>query len=507
MDYIDKLEGGQPISKVFPSCRKTTYRNLYIVSSKGKEALFHYSDENKVLLSAWYDHIDEFDNFIYTKVYFKDKFNYIYPTGKLVSPYWSDEMSRMSQVLWPISFNGMYNFIKDDGSLLLRDFAKDMWAESNSFIIEIANSGLLYPRDSYYCLTSDGKTQLLERFKCDSIIVLELTPDDKLDFFETSKGNVENAKNIVVDMYSSKLRLTEDLLLYRRLFSLIIEDDNGKELISDIIGVVKYNVRPICDFAGVTEGEQGILFSFRKMMLAGNEELLLFYDFVSIRVKDGYRILSLLTGAILPDTFEDVQVLDSVFIKVRKDGLWNIIDKYGDYVSKELWFDSIELMNSGNSIVRKGEQYNFLKSNGILLSSGWYDEIVPTIEQDKFVVRQGDMCNMIDGNLLFLKRKWQGPTESSLLLLSEKPKDLASQLHKQWSTIRKNDSVWIGNDGIIIQTYVLACQKNELTIIWSINEKGKVEVKILRLSFMGDDMDCYDSFQTSIGTLYINKPN
>ena len=74
MDYIDKLEGGQPISKVFPSCRKTTYRNLYIVSSKGKEALFHYSDENKVLLSAWYDHIDEFDNFIYTKVYFKDKY-------------------------------------------------------------------------------------------------------------------------------------------------------------------------------------------------------------------------------------------------------------------------------------------------------------------------------------------------------------------------------------------------------------------------------------------------
>lgn len=164
MSYIDKLNDGQPISKVFASSRETQYRHLYIVSARKKEALLYCSDERKSILSEWYDHIDDFDNFIYTKVYLGENYNYIYPNGKLVSPYWSDEMSKMGQSFWPISFNGKYNFIKDDGSLLLHEFADGIWADengSNSFVIQVASTYSYFREYSYHRVGSDGKTQYL----------------------------------------------------------------------------------------------------------------------------------------------------------------------------------------------------------------------------------------------------------------------------------------------------------------------------------------------------------
>lgn len=82
MEYIDKLNSGEPISIVFTAYRNTPYRHLYIVSARKKEALLHYSDENKVFLSEWYDHIDDFDNFIYTKVYLGDNYNSSFASEK-----------------------------------------------------------------------------------------------------------------------------------------------------------------------------------------------------------------------------------------------------------------------------------------------------------------------------------------------------------------------------------------------------------------------------------------
>lgn len=389
MDYIDKLNNGQPIAKVFTASRKTQYRDLYIVSARKKEALLHYSEEKIMFLSEWFDHINDFDNFIYTKVYLGEKYNYIYPTGKTISPYWSDEMSKMGQTLWPISFNGKYNFIKEDGSLLLQEFADGLWADddgSNSFVIK-SSSSYSYSRDNYYHrLSSDGTTQFLGQ-------------------------NTKYDKMPVVDVYSSKSNLSDRLFLHRRLFLLSVEDSYGKVLVSDVLGIIKYNVRPISDLEGISEGDQGSLFSVRKETLAGDEKLLLFYDFATIRSANGYKVLCFSTDSILPDTFEEVQVLRALFIKVRKDGAWNIIDKYGDYVSKDMWFDSIELMNNGNAVVKKGEQYNFLKSNGILLSSEWYDEITPASEAGKYVVRRGGAYNVIDNNLRLSSRKWQDSTD------------------------------------------------------------------------------------------------
>lgn len=479
MDYIEKLNSGQPISKVFTSSRKTQYRNLYIVSARKKEALLHYSDASRVLVSEWFDHIDDFDNFIYTKVHLGEKYNYIYPTGKLVSPYWSDEMVKMDQLLWPISFNGKFNFIKNDGSLLLHQFADGLWADeigSNSFIIR-TSSNYSYSREySYHRLSSDGKTQFLGQNK-------------KYD------------KMPILDVYSSKSSLSDRLFLRRRLFSLSIEDFNGKELLSDVWDITKYNVRPISDLDGIAEGDQGALFSVRKEELAGDEELLLFYDFATIRCKDGYRILCLSTDSILPDTFEEVQVLRSLFVKVRRDGVWNIIDKYGDYVSMELWFDDIVLMRNGNAIVKKGDKLNFLKGNGILQSSEWYDEITPSEEDGKYIVRRGDTYNVIDNNLRLSSRKWLDSTEG----LPYSPKRTNVPIHtirKSWSTIRVYDPVWVDNNGAIVECYVLSYSGSKLTLLWPVDDKGKVEAKVVEYRYVNNG----ESFPTPMGALYFDKP-
>lgn len=376
MNYIEKLNNGQPISKVFTSTRKTQYRDLYIVSARKKEALLHYADKMATFLSEWYDSIDDFDNFIYTKIHLGDKYNYIYPSGKLVSPYWSDEMNKMGQILWPICFNGRYNFIRDDGSLLLRKFALGLWSDDSDTLI------LQYSSIEFECLAKDGHTKFL-----------------------TIKRNKKEIS--VADAYSSKSNITDRLFLHRCLFSLSIENLNGKELVSDILGIIRYDAVSVSALNGISDGEQGSMFSVKRVQLNGKEELLLFYDFATIKCTNGYRLLCFSTDSILSDTFENVQVLSSLFIKVQKGGLWNIIDKYGDYVSPLLWFDSVDLMSNGNAIVKKGEQYNFLKSNGILLSSEWYDEILPAADPGKFIVRQNSLYNLIDNNLRLCNQKWQ----------------------------------------------------------------------------------------------------
>ena len=412
MDYVVKLNNGQPLSKVFTSFRETPYRNLYIVSARKKDALLHYSDEKILFLSEWYDKIEDFDNYIYSKIYHGELYNYIYPTGKLVSPYWSDEMNRIGQTLWSITFNGKYNFIKDDGSLLLSPFAEGIWIDdnsNNSFIIGYSSRHSFTHEYSYRRISSDGKTEFMKK------------PQgfDKIP---------------VVDVYSSKSNLTDKLIIHRRLFSSSIEDLDGKELLSGIRRIIEYNVKPISDLDGISEGDQGILFSVRKQELAGKEEILLFYDFVSVQCEDGYRVFSFSTESFLPDTFEDVQVLRSLLIKVRKNGVWNIIDKYGDYLSKDLWFDSIDILNNGNAIVKKGSLFNFLKSNGIVLSSEWYDEIIQTSDNDKFIVRKNNLYNIIDRNLRLASRKWQETTDGLPKALEKSNVQVQSR-HKSWPNI------------------------------------------------------------------------
>lgn len=484
MSYIDKLNDGQPISKVFTSSRETQYRHLYIVSARKKEALLYCSDERKSILSEWYDHIDDFDNFIYTKVYIGKNYNYIYPTGKLVSPYWSDEMGKMGQSFWPISFNGKYNLIKNDGSLLLHEFADGMWADyngNNSFVIKRTST---YSRE-YFRLSSDGKTQYLE-------------------------NNTKYDRMPIVDAYSSRSNLTDRLIIHRRLFSLSIEDINGKELLSNVLRIIKYNARPISDVEGISEGDKGALFSVRKEeiftvrknILVNEEklwleELLLFYDFATVHCKDGYRIICLSTDSILPDTYEEVQVSRFLFVKVRRNGVWNIIDKYGDYVSKELWFDGIELMNNGNAVVKKGDKYNFLKDNGILLSSEWYDEITPASEDGKFIVCRGGAYNIIDNNMRLSCRKWQNSAE--ILPCSPKP---IHTIPKSWSTIRVYDPIWVDNNGEIVECYVLSLSGNKLTILWPVDDKDWVEAIVVEYRYSNNG----ESFPTPMGLLYFNKP-
>ena len=479
MNYIEKLKCGLPISKVFKSTRTTPYRHLFIVSACKKEALLHHSDSSTTFVSDWYDHIDDFSNYVYTKVYLSNKYNYIYSSGELVSPYWSDEMRTRGVTLWPIAFNGKYNFIKEDGGLLLNSYADGIWVDGDnqgSFIIKETDDckNCFHSKNYYSRLNDNGEQELIDGTKYDNIPI--------------------------VDVYSSKNELSERLILHRRLFSISIEDINGKEIVSDFARLITYSDRPISDMKGISEGNHGSLFSVRKVELADREELLLSYDFATVQCEDGFRVLCFSTETLLPDTFEEVVVLRALFIKVRKNSLWNVIDKYGDYVSKVDWFDEIELLNNGNAIVKKGEQYNFLKSNGILLFSEWFDKIENSSENDKYIVRRGCMYNVIDSNLRFASSKWQDAIEG--LPFAAESKCVSTHLrHKHWSNIQIYDPVWIKKNGLIIECYVLAQETNKLTLLWKDGEGGNFEAKVVSIYNCG-----YDCAQTSLGTVYCNRP-
>lgn len=478
MDYskmkdinIAKLVNGEPISKVFSSNRATQYRHLYIVTSGRKEALLHYSlSEGKIcFLSEWYDHIDDFNNFIYTKVYLKEKYNYIFPSGKLVSPFWSDEMEQMRQELWPISFNGEFNFIKQNGELLLDQFTNNVRMEDCN-----ERTFVIYSDYKYYRIFNDGRQQYLG-------------------------GSYSYIGIPMTNLYLTEKKLTERLILRRRLFSFTIEDIDGEELVSNVQDIIRYNQRPLNNSDGIPEGNQGLLFTTRKELLAGKEELLLSYDFITVKFDDGYKLLCLSTESCLPDIFEEVRLLNDLFVKVKKNGVWNLIDKYGDYLSKDLWYDNIELIGKGNAIVKRGELLNFLKSNGKLLSQEWYDEITPSID-DRYIVRRGGSYNIVDSNLRMSSSKWSDNSDGFPMA-----SQLNSQETKDWSNIRRCDSIYLDQGDNYQECFILSRSGGKLTVLLPNIDKTILETKEVEIPY-----NYYygsEPISTSIGNLRLSNPN
>lgn len=467
INYINKLINGQPISKVFSSNRDTQYRHLYIVTAGRKEALLHYSlsEGNICFLSEWYDHIDDFNNFIYTKVYLKEKYNYIFPSGQLVSPFWSDEMEQMGQELWPISFNGVINFINHDGELLLDQF-------TNNACMEDCNERtfVIYSNYAYYRVFSDGRQQYL--------------------------GN-SYLGTPMTDLYSTEKKLTDHLILHRRLFSFSICDLDGTELVSNVQDIIRYNRRPLNNSEGISEGNQGILFTTRKELFAGKEELLLSYDFITVKFDGGYKLLCLSTESCIPDIFEEVRILDDLFIKVKKNGAWNLIDKYGDYLSKDLWYDDIELIGNGNAIVKKGKLLNFLKSNGKLLSQEWYDEITPSVD-NRYIVRRGGFYNIVDSNLRMNSAKWSGNSDGFPMASQFNSQDI-----KDWSNIQRCDSVYLERGNNYQECFILSRSGEKLTILLPDKDNTSLETKEVEIHYYFGG----EPISTSIGTLRLNNPN
>ena len=241
MDYLEKLKSGKSLKAVFSSVRETPYRYLFIVSAQGKDTLLHYS-EDIAFLSEWYDKIDDFDNFIFTKVYRSDNYNYVYSTGKLVSPYWSDEMEMMGQRLWPISYNGRYNFIKGDALLFKDSFAKGVWIDEEhpgAFIIKDETYSSYSRYERFYQVTSEGEKVFLE-------------------------NNSAYQNKPIVDLYSSETKLTESLTLHKRLSLLSVSDSSGKVIARDFAKIITYKDRPISVSSKFSEGLIGSLYIVRK---------------------------------------------------------------------------------------------------------------------------------------------------------------------------------------------------------------------------------------------------
>lgn len=480
MDYLEKLKSGKSLKEVFSSVRETPYRYLFIVSAKGKDALLHYS-EGISFLSEWYDRIDDFDNFIFTKVYLSDNYNYVYSTGKLISPYWSDEMEKMDQHLWPIAYNGRYNFIIEDALLFKDAFADGVWADEEnlgSFIIKEKTSSYSSQYDSFYRVTAEGKKVFLE--------------------------NSSPYKNKPVeDLYSSEMRLTESLTLHKRLSVLSISDSSDRTIAREFSKIITYRDRPISVSDGLSEGLVGSLFIVRKETISNQEILFLSYFFATIQYSNGYRVLCYSSELLLPDTYEEVQVLKCPCIKVRKNNVWNIVDKYGDYLSKDLWFDNIELLYSGNAIVSKDGRLNFLKSNGNLFSPEWYDEITTSTEAGKFILRKGELYNIIDCNLQLMRRAW---FDSKDELPLKEESDIRSSwfpIYKTMKSIKAFDTIWLKDTNKrITEFFLLNLGTNSLSIIQPTRDNSYTIKSIAVYGYSPNADYC----RTPIGTFYFNKP-
>lgn len=85
--------------------------------------------------------------------------------------------------------------------------------------------------------------------------------------------------------------------------------------------------------------------------------------------------------------FEEIEQIGGEFVKVKKGGMWNIINTITEkYITKQ-WFESIENFNRVTNIgnpqvacfavylakVKRGNRYNFLNSSGYLISRKWFD--------------------------------------------------------------------------------------------------------------------------------------
>lgn len=202
MNCLDKLKDGLTLEKVFSNVRETPYKFLYIVSADKKDALLHYSENQIKLVSEWYNVIDDFENIIFTKVHRNNQFNYLKASGELVSPLWSDEIEKYGCGIWPLEFNGRYNFIDKNGNIFLEQFYNDIWLDrevGNRYILRLEHKILnsyyganSQPSYSYYCMEMNGKVSAINY-----------------------QGPI--LANNLEDLYTSEEKLTERLSIKRTL--------------------------------------------------------------------------------------------------------------------------------------------------------------------------------------------------------------------------------------------------------------------------------------------------
>ena len=107
------------------------------------------------------------------------------------------------------------------------------------------------------------------------------------------------------------------------------------------------------------------------------------------------------------DNVLDLLYFSDGFARVQRgDGLWNFIDKDGNYLSDE-WFDWVDYFQDGFARVqRTNDKWNFIDKNGNYLSDEWFELVGDFREGFARVQRTNDrLYNFMDkqGNYLFTK--------------------------------------------------------------------------------------------------------
>lgn len=484
MNCLDKLKDGLTLEKVFSNVRETPYKFLYIVSADKKDALLHYSENQIKLVSEWYNVIDDFENIIFTKVHRNNQFNYLKASGELVSPLWSDEIEKYGCGIWPLEFNGRYNFIDKNGNIFLEQFYNDIWLDrevGNRYILRLEHKILnsyyganSQPSYSYYCMEMNGKVSAINY-----------------------QGPI--LANNLEDLYTSDEKLTERLSIKRTLLYTSVKLSD-KSIIENCSAIIKYPSLPINEELSMQEGRCGILFSVKKSDDQSKNKLSLEFRFVTVLTKEGNQILCLSTESFLPGIYEDVQVLPQAYIKVKKDGHYNLIDRFGDILSPEAWYDDINLLDNGYSIVSSTGKYNILKPNGKLVSDEWFDKVDWICALSIIIVSKDGLYNGLDSNMLFICPEWKESIELVTSSVSQPTDESKIVTWKTWNTVSQFSDIWVKLNDSVLEGWVIAKEDNSMDICF-INALGNLQdLKVTREMYTNPRSVIKGQF-----TVYFNK--
>ena len=95
------------------------------------------------------------------------------------------------------------------------------------------------------------------------------------------------------------------------------------------------------------------------------------------------------------------------FAKIQRgDGLYNFINKKGNYLSNE-WFNYLGDFHEGFASVQRGDKlYNFIDKQGNYISNEWFNYVFYFREGFAVVQRGDKLCNFIDKKGNILSNEW-----------------------------------------------------------------------------------------------------
>lgn len=313
--------------------------------------------EGNVLCKEWYDDIflsyaDENGYYYINKKICVEKcignkkfYNYIDDTGKLI---WNDKWFSNASKSFHLGYakvcegEGLYNFLKEDGTLLFDKWYDDLCGCPYYGVCAYFNENA----NKWYFMDVNTGDLLFDKMGFDECIWVDSSEKDNWYFYVYRHSDVSTDKqeDTVISRYGEMLSQDEwydDTLYIENGYVWVKKLIDGKKMAK----IVKMGVGDVTNY--IEDFSSSVRFN-----------------------KDGLLLVSR-------------------FFKEESIEMYNFMDKYGKFVS-DVWFPKIDPMRGGFSIVRKignSGKKNVLSWTGKLLVDDKYDVLdVKVVEARKYVI-------------------------------------------------------------------------------------------------------------------------